>query len=852
MGQASKVRVLRALLLSGAGAVFGMTAASAQAQAVEGQDGEVRAGQAKTSVGTPVDDGREIVVTARRRDERLLDVPVSVAALGEETLERYQSDNLASITETVPTVTIASYNTNGGGTISIRGIGTPASQGGFEQAVSLVIDGIPLSSARLVSLGYFDLDQVEVLKGPQALFFGKNSPAGVISLNSKDPTAYLSGEASASYEVVGDEAIVQSVLSGPLTDSISARGGVRFRHLEGWLYNDAGPIPDNPFNASAPIPGVDDDRVGEREFLGRLALSFENGGPFDAVLKVAGQILRTDGPSSQNIGPCPTSAPRVFAAGINVPDPFGECVPDNHLTNGAPPVQVGSKLIDYPEDGEPFTRSDALIVSLNANYTFNELTLASTTGYIYYTQKLFTGFDQTSFSSLLFSERDKSDQFSQELRLSSDFGGRFNFMVGGFFQTSTNPRSTDLQLNNSTNTGLPYPARCFNPANGSFSCYIKETDIDSETMSAFAQVSYRVLSNLELSGGLRYTHEAKDTFQVQTYGVGPFDVSDTVFPDSLSREPGTAQGRYRDDNLSPEITVTYNPSANSTIYAAYKTGFKSGGFGNSGPFTTGSTVAGISFGPETVEGFEIGAKGRFGPLRVEMTAFAYDFTDLQVNTFDASTITFRIDNAGKVVQRGFDIQADLQATDHLALRGTLAYTRNRFEDYVGQCYNYRYPAGTTRAQLGGAPAGTVAEAPSGCEFASPTVLTLIQDFDGRAPARSPDWAASAGFTFDQPVGTGYELTLNGDLLYSSGYFPGETMSPGTRQDPFVKLNASVRFAPAAGPWSVSLIGRNLTNEYVTVFAAERSNGLGVVLSPNENRGVVARGREVALRASYSF
>ena len=201
-------------------------------------------------------------------------------------------------------------------------------------------------------------------------------------------------------------------------------------------------------------------------------------------------------------------------------------------------------------------------------------------------------------------------------------------------------------------------------------------------------------------------------------------------------------------------------------------------------------------------------------------------------------------------QHGLDLQLEYQATSALSLRATGAYTHNRFADFVGQCYGYSFPAGTTRAQQGGAAPGVAPVAPSGCQFASATSTALVQNFQDRAPARSPTWAGDAGFTVNQPLGR-YSLNVSGDAIYSSGYYPGETMAPGTYQKSYGKLNANITLVSPAG-WELSFIGRNLTNKYVVVYATDRTGGQAVPLSPSENRGVVARGRELTLQASYKF
>jgi len=171
---------MRAILLSAA-AVAAITSAGA-AHAQE----QTPAAPAAADSG-----GDDIIVTARLRAESLLDVPVAVTALGKNDLERYGSASLTAIAQQTPNIIINKSSSGGGGQITLRGISTAAGQAGFDQAVSVNLDGIQTSRGRTVTQGFFDLQQVEVLKGPQALFFGRNSPAGVISLISAGPGAEL-------------------------------------------------------------------------------------------------------------------------------------------------------------------------------------------------------------------------------------------------------------------------------------------------------------------------------------------------------------------------------------------------------------------------------------------------------------------------------------------------------------------------------------------------------------------------------------------------------------------------------------------------------------------------------------
>ncbi|OZA07808.1 MAG: hypothetical protein B7X97_08255 [Methylotenera sp. 17-45-7] len=229
-------------------------------------------------------------------------------------------------------------------------------------------------------------------------------------------------------------------------------------------------------------------------------------------------------------------------------------------------------------------------------------------------------------------------------------------------------------------------------------------------------------------------------------------------------------------------------------------------------------------------------------LRLNAALFNFKFSNLQVNTFDPVRFAFTINNASSVKQRGFEIDGNFQVNDNLSIRAAIAHVNARFNKFLGQCFGYAFPAGTVRA---------TATPPTPCTFVNATALTLQQDFTGRAPARSPDWAGNTGFTLSAPVGN-HIAELTGDAFYSGSYFAAETMAPSTFQNDFWRFNASLSLSEADDRYAIRLVGRNLTNKYYLIYAADRTGGTGVPLTTGEQRGVVSRGREVALQLQVKF
>lgn len=785
------------------------------------------------STGAPDD----IVVTARLRGETLVSVPVVVSVVTAATLTRNMATNLTSIGELTPTVIVGNYKQASGGSIAIRGISTPANSSGFEQAVSVALDGIQFSDGRIAQLGFFDLEQVEVLKGPQALFFGKNNTAGVISLKTADPATAAELSLRGGYEFVGDEYTLEAAGSLPLSSHVAARLAVRYRDLDGWLRNTAQPIV-SPFYrpatgapaSSSQLPGTSDRRPGDDEILARLTLVGDIASNLRARLKINYADANDTGPgtASQNIGPCTGPNPRVSG----IADTAADCVVDNRTTSADLNPYIASTFRFSDGSGKPYGHLTATVNSLDLMLDLGNISLTSLTGYSRTKYQYLTGFDQTSFNQASLTAAESNSIFNQQLRVGSDFDGAFNFTLGGFYER-TLLRGENDSKGSDTN---------FDAAANKFLVFSTTGRQRGTTFSVFAQGRVDLTERLELAGGARYTDQRKQFTKLNFYGFGPFNSLNVIYPGETT--PGVLRGRFSDSNVSPEVTLTFRPTTNQTIFAAYRTGFKSGGFAIGNGLQATSTIADYDFDSEKAKGFEVGAKGAFlsGQLRLSAAAFAYDYSNLQVNTYNPATLTFVVGNAPSVRQRGFEVEGNWQIVPDLTVRGALTYVHNRYGTYLGQCFGYAFPAGTMRA---------TAVPPAPCSFANATTLTLQQDFSRRAPARSPDWAGNAGFTYETRVrDLGFDIS--GDAFYSDSYFASETMSPSAFQRAFWRLNASVGLSTADDRYGVRLIGRNLTNKYYLTFAADRTGGTGVPGTIGEQRGVVARGREIALQFSGRF
>src|SRR5687768_10927191 len=180
----------------------------------------------------------EVIVTARKRQENIREIPVAVTAVSAEKLDKYDLRSIEAIAASIPQLSVVRGSSGSGATISLRGIGSTFTSIGIEQSVAVILDGVYYGQGRIINEGFFDMKQVEVLRGPQALFFGKNATAGVLSFTSADPGASFEALARVGYEFEGHTANLEGVVSGPVTDTLGLRLAVRYSDMsDGYVTN---------------------------------------------------------------------------------------------------------------------------------------------------------------------------------------------------------------------------------------------------------------------------------------------------------------------------------------------------------------------------------------------------------------------------------------------------------------------------------------------------------------------------------------------------------------------------------------------------------------------------------------
>lgn len=753
----------------------------------------------------------EIIVTARKREESILRVPVVATAITQESLEKFQTQDLYAVANRVPGFVMGESVGTVGIQASLRGIGPTSQTATVDQSVSLNIDGLSLTQGYAFAAGMFDVGQVEVLKGPQALFYGKNSTAGVISLRSADPTEAFELIARGGYETEAEEKLGELIISGPVSNSVKLRLATRYSDSEGFFRNNGVPVP-----GWGNLPPRHRKFAPKESLIMRGTALFEPGNVYRARLKLNYVDDRMEGSGGDGqLVFCPDGTgaipPRIAFIGD------ADCRLDEHTQLGDfdPAFWPGIR-----NNGVPFMDAEQMFGTLEQNIELTPaLTLTSVTGYYDIDQENLIRGSGSSNPTIAADFSFKNEQVTQELRLTSDFAGPLNFMVGGFYQDGEITVVNRLR----GNTAFMLPPLLQHGVH----------DLDIRSVSLFGQLLWRITDQVEIAAGARWTDEER---------------KHSLFNYLTNARVNLPVSRISADNVSPELSVTYTPTDDLTLYAAYRQGFKSGSFNTVTVVSSGTPT---HFSDEKAEGGEVGIKTRLfdRSLTLNAAAYRYRYTDLQVGANDLSStgaILLRTINAASATVEGVDLDVTYsppQVTG-LTLRGDVNYNRSRFD------------------RFNNAPCGNGQTIAEGCNqlFNPTTGLFTSQDLGGRPLVRAPDWTASAGFDYEMLLGNGMTLTFGAVARYSDEFYTNLILLDEYLQDSYVKTSANIALKGRDDAWEVALIGNNIGNEITaalcsnsntqngTVFGGQIAGGPVKGPAGSDELGCVAeRGREVWLR-----
>ncbi|WP_375396296.1 TonB-dependent receptor [uncultured Sphingomonas sp.] len=764
------------------------------------------------SADTAIDaQGGDIVITARRREERLQDVPIAVSVLGGETLSQTGSFNINRLQQLQPSLQFYSSNPRNSA-INIRGLGAPfgLTNDGIEQGVGLYIDQVYIGRIGASTFDFVDVDRVEVLRGPQGTLYGKNTTAGAINVTTRAP----SFQPEARFEVSGGNyefVQLKGSASGPIIgDTVAARLSVSFTNRKGTIYNVR---TDEYLHRQ--------DNLGLRgQVLFRAApnLDFTLSGDFNVQNpKCCVQIYARVGATQRPLNRQYAALAAAFGYAPPSTDPF-------------------DRVTDL--DATINSRQEVGGLSLVGSWDVGFATITSVTAGRYWDWKPandrdFIGLPITTVSQ----NPSQQKQFSQEFRIASNGVTRLQYTLGAFFFKQT-IKTQGSQVQGSAasrwllNPGaavpvgasgcLPVTANACNPAILNGLTATNTISFDNTSFAVFGKLNWAITDKLHFQPGLRVNYDKKSGSYVSvvTTGAG----STTLNSDQLGvLAPQSYAPEFSAWNLSGDATLSYDFTTDVHAYATYARSFKSGGINLSGlplnATNTGVDLTTQTVKPEKVNHFELGLKTQFLDRRVtlNLAAFWTEIKDYQatVNNGQITVIRGYLANAGKVRVRGVEFDSSFRPSARLSLYASGAYTDAKYVRFT----NAPCPpelSGGNPALNGATPAAA----------GVPGLSPLTCDISGQILPGISKLAFSYGAEYNVPVGGG-QAYVGYDGSYRSRYSSNPSRSRYTDIDGYSLSNFRAGFR--RDQWNLYGWVRNAFDQHYFELLSTQSGSTGLIV-----------------------
>jgi iron complex outermembrane receptor protein len=567
-----------------------------------------------------------IVVTAQKRSENLQTVPISVSAVSGETLARQNITNITGLANSLPNVQINVFpNSPDSAIFSIRGVGTSDADPYVGTTVSVVVDGavVGVNTAALLSL--FDIERIEVLRGPQGTLFGANTTGGVVNVVTKQPTGVLGGEAQVSLGNY-NHLDANAALNFPITDNLAGKVSILHIGRDGYFRN-----------------AVDGTKTGAMDTTALRAYLKYTGDVYNATLIAEYDRTRND---SQT--------------GVNYSD-------SSLLFNVPGLTDVGPIFVRGQTNNQPnYNNRDSYSVTFTQNFATSIGDITAISSYRKYDHDLFSDDDAVPAFLLQTRRQIAHRQYSQEIRDDVKINERVRLIAGAFYlgQKYFLDQKTMIEA---FGTGLGNP---------------QTQDQKSDSISAFGQVYADLTDKLRFQLGARFAHEQTKATSTTGTSLNPNGPA-TYFGDPLI--PGTfisSSGKKSWDKLGWKIGLDYKLNSDSMLYGYYARGFKSGGF-------TGRIVIAEDIGPhnpETLDTFEIGFKSDYldNRLRTNLAVFYNNYKDMQVVqniTLSNGKNRAAIANAGKAETKGAELEVTAVPAVGLTLSASVAYLDAKYKEF---------------------------------------------------------------------------------------------------------------------------------------------------------------------------
>ena len=568
----------------------------------------------------------EIIVSARRRDESIQDTPIAVTAISPSQLEGAAAVTIGDLQGAAPNVLITVQSSGASAAnISIRGIAFADIEKSFDPAVGVNVDGVYIGTSTGQFLDFFDIESLEILRGPQGTLFGRNTISGVINIKRTRPTGEWGGKFEASMGSYGKLGI-RGVLNIPIAEGVLAAKIFEMHEESNGYYKQA---------------GTGKHRGGNNNENFGAAFLLTPSDSFDALLTLEKQVQKFEGiqGSSSQAGDlfCLVGSPPMICGNNTTDDPY-TVNPMINLLTGQPNPYIG----DYK----------APAGTLEMNFDAGAIKFTSVSSYREMKEEQQQDY---ATSGLYWTNRtQKYRQFSQELRGAGRIGDSFDYVAGVYYFKSR------YKIDQKTNVFGPFTSEQF-------------TTGWSESYAGFADLNWEIFDRVRLSGGGRWTHDKKSLAT---------DFIDFFNPGVSFNSPKKSETWSK---FTPKVGLDFRPTDDLMVYGSWSRGYRSGGYNGRGltPFS-----ATLPYDPETVDAFELGLKSEFLDSRVSLNlaAFYTKYKDIQqsttVSTPGGTGNETIVTNAASAKIKGLEMDLVARLTEEFTLKSSVGYTDAKFGQFV--------------------------------------------------------------------------------------------------------------------------------------------------------------------------
>jgi iron complex outermembrane recepter protein len=730
----------------------------------------------------------DIIVTAQKREQALSEVSLSVSAVGQEQLATSNTVGIEGLQNLVPSISFG--NDFNFAKLFIRGIGLSSSLPGVDPSVALHVDGAVVSLAQAQLGSMFDLERVEVLRGPQGTLYGRNATGGTVNLITAKPTDQLDGYFRQT--IGGDALLVQTdaAVGGPIAAGVNGRLAVQRIHRKGYGINE--------------YTGNDIDDA--RQWSLRGHLDFRPSESFSFLL--TGEYHSEDD-RSLAIKFREVSFPGVLTDAIPAND--GLSALGQRTNADGSPVAFASKPRNLNTNFDPINDREQWAVTGTATLEASEaLTLKSITSYRKFDAIFFHDFDMSTYLgyplALTGATRSSANhwqpvfqnQFSQDLQVNIETDN-FHAVAGLFYLDET------VRVEN--HIGLDV----FEPFSDPLRLQFDGT-LDVKTWAAYANLTYDLSDQFSLKAGGRYSWEKRHL--ANQSGIGSAALNTLVI------DPLQWDDSKKWTDFSPSLGLEFRPNGDLMVYANWSRGFKSGTaeIGSTRRLTVTQPPPFVS--PEKVEAWEVGTKYAAGGVNINLAGFFHRLKNGQFSltrpTGAPPFFVSELRNAAQSEAYGAELEVLWRPTSAFKLNASLAYLHSEFTNFT---------------------ASDPLDARLFAPGANPALLAV--DLSGNATRMSPKWSVNLAPVYRFELGEGSSLSLGGNFAYRSKQYHTEFNDDRLSQDGYIMLDANLIWRDSSEKYSVNLWAKNLTDElvYAGSFSISTSRAIGGTLMPPRTYGV---------------